>query len=169
MPPSHTPRKPPTWWLKNAKPASVASQRVPNINAMMPLVGATVDSQSRPMTAPNRMEDTAVTGGTGEIDEREDVALGQEISEPARGERADDVEQSDHRDGPAADLRGKTAIDQVSRHVDGDEGELETAGEEAEHEQDIGAVPDGLRECLPQRLWRRALRRTRLRRRGRER
>ncbi len=62
MPPSHTPRKPPTWWLKNAKPASVASQRVPNINAMMPLVGATVESQSRPMTAPNRMEDTAVTG-----------------------------------------------------------------------------------------------------------
>src|SRR5215472_4573479 len=152
MPPSHTPRKPPTWWLKNAKPASVASQRVPNINAMMPLVGATVDSQSRPMTAPNRMEDTAVTGGTGEINEREDVALGHEIAEPARGERADDVEQPDRRNGPGADLRRKAAVDEVGRHVDGDEGELETAGEETEHEQDIGAVADRLRQRLPQRL-----------------
>src|SRR5262249_7940093 len=31
--PRSTPRKPPTWWLKNAKPNSMASQRVPNITA----------------------------------------------------------------------------------------------------------------------------------------
>ena len=31
MPPSQTPRKPPTWWLKKVKPTSIASQRVPNI------------------------------------------------------------------------------------------------------------------------------------------
>src|ERR1700758_5358695 len=31
IPPSHTPRKPPTWWLTNANPYSVANQRVPNI------------------------------------------------------------------------------------------------------------------------------------------
>ena len=29
-PPAQAPRKPPTWWLKNTKPYSVASQRVPN-------------------------------------------------------------------------------------------------------------------------------------------
>src|SRR5215470_8225359 len=88
-------------------------------------------------------------GGTGEIDEREDVTLGHEIAEPARGERADDVEQPDRRDGPGADLRRKAAVDEVGRHVDGDESELETAGEETEHEQDIGAVADRLRQRLP--------------------
>ncbi len=62
MPPSQTPRKPPTWWLKKAKPASVASQRVPNISAMMPLVGGTVESHIRPMAAPNAMQVTGVTG-----------------------------------------------------------------------------------------------------------
>src|SRR5262249_56730950 len=67
-------------------------------------------------------------GGTGEIDEREDVTLGHEIAEPARGERADDVEQPNRRDGPGADLRRKAAVDEVARHVDRDEGELETAG-----------------------------------------
>ena len=33
--------KPPTWWLKNASPDSVASQRVPKMTAMMPLVAGT--------------------------------------------------------------------------------------------------------------------------------
>src|ERR1700722_8578933 len=51
MPPSQTPRKPPTWWLKKAKPESVASQRVPNITVIMPLVGGTVESHMKPMTA----------------------------------------------------------------------------------------------------------------------
>ena len=51
-PPSQTPRKPPTWWLKNAKPASIVSQRVPNISATSALVGGTVDSHSNPITAP---------------------------------------------------------------------------------------------------------------------
>ena len=35
---------------------------MPNITAMMPLVGATVDSQSSPITAPNRIDVTGVTG-----------------------------------------------------------------------------------------------------------
>src|SRR5712691_2220291 len=61
-PPNHTPRNPPTWWLKKANPVSVANQRVPNINAMIPLVGGIVDSQKRPMTAPNRIDESAVTG-----------------------------------------------------------------------------------------------------------
>src|ERR1700722_3224272 len=62
MPPSKTPRKPPTWWLKKAKSASVANQRVPNISAMMPLVGGTVDSHIRPIVAPNIRQVTVVTG-----------------------------------------------------------------------------------------------------------
>jgi hypothetical protein len=62
MPPSHTPRKPPTWWLKKAKPNSMASQRVPNISATSPDVGGTVDSQSRPSTAPKITVVTALGG-----------------------------------------------------------------------------------------------------------
>src|ERR1700686_3895182 len=58
MPPSQTPRKPPTWWLKKAKPAKVASHLVPNISAMMPLVGATVDSHFRPMIAAKLRKET---------------------------------------------------------------------------------------------------------------
>src|SRR5215472_9628686 len=57
-----TPRKPPTWWLKKAKPASVASQRVPNIKAMMPLVGGTVESHIKPIVAPKIRQLTGVTG-----------------------------------------------------------------------------------------------------------
>src|SRR5207244_11751334 len=56
----------------------------------------------------------------------------------------------------SSDLR-KAAIDEVGRHVDGDEGELETAGEEAEHQQDIGAVAERFRQRLPQRLRRGAM------------
>src|SRR5262249_44270778 len=52
-PPSHTPRKPPTWWLKNGKPNNVVSHRVPNISATSAEVGGTVDSHSSPVTAPN--------------------------------------------------------------------------------------------------------------------
>ena len=52
MPPSQTPRKPPTWWLKKAKPNSIVSQRVPNITATRPDVGGTVESHSSPVTAP---------------------------------------------------------------------------------------------------------------------
>jgi hypothetical protein len=61
----------------------------------------------------------------------------------------------------------------------GDEGELEAAGEEAEHEQHIGAVPEGFGERVPERLRRVAARKAgrktgrrrirRLRRRQRER
>src|SRR5580692_3420521 len=62
MPPSQTPRKPPTWWLKKAKPARVASHLVPNISAMMPLVGGTVESHIKPMVAPKTRHVTGVTG-----------------------------------------------------------------------------------------------------------
>ena len=48
--------------------------------------------------------------------------------------------------------RRQAAIDQIGRQVHGDEGELEAAGEEAEHQQHIGAMPERLRQRLPQRL-----------------
>src|SRR5260221_11997186 len=51
-PPSQTPRKPPTWWLKKATPNSIASQRVPNITTTSPEVGGIDDSQSSPGTPP---------------------------------------------------------------------------------------------------------------------
>ncbi len=51
-PPSQTPMKLPTWWLKKAKPNSIASQRVPNISAIRPEVGGTVESQVSPVTTP---------------------------------------------------------------------------------------------------------------------
>src|SRR6202045_2869151 len=62
IPPSSTPRKPPTWWLKKAKPYSVASQRVPNISATRLEVGGTVDSQVRPVTMPNAIAEKVVIG-----------------------------------------------------------------------------------------------------------
>ena len=62
MPPNHTPRKPPTWWLKKAKPNSMASQRVPNITATSAEVGGTVDSQSSPVTAPNVSAESGLMG-----------------------------------------------------------------------------------------------------------
>src|ERR1700739_4317161 len=62
IPPSSTPRKPPTWWLKKAKPYSVASQRVPNISATRLEVGGTVDSQVRPVTTPNAIAENVVIG-----------------------------------------------------------------------------------------------------------
>src|SRR5262249_52453720 len=60
--PSSTPRKPPTWWLKNAKPNSMASQRVPNITATRPEVGGTVESQRKPVTAPNTSAEPVLAG-----------------------------------------------------------------------------------------------------------
>ena len=106
----------------------------------------------------------STASGAAEIDEREDVALRHEIAEPAGGERADDVEQPDHGDGPAADLDRQTLVHQIGRHVHGDECELEAAGEEAEHEQHVGAMTDRLRQRLPQRLGRHAMHRSCLRR-----
>ena len=51
---------------------------------------------------------------------------------------------------PAADLGRKTAIDQIGRQVHGDEGELKAAGEEAEHQQHIGAMAERFGQRLPQ-------------------
>src|SRR3981081_3197270 len=62
MPPSSTPRKPPTWWLTKANPYSVANQRVPNISATSAEVGGTVESQVRPVAAPNTIAENVVIG-----------------------------------------------------------------------------------------------------------
>ena len=156
MPPSQTPRKPPTWWLKKAKPASVASQRVPNISAMMPLVGGTVDSHIRPMVAPKidagerrdrKRDERQDRRRADEIDEREQITLRHAVAEPAGGDRTDDVEQPDRRQRPAADLRRQAAIDQIRRHVHGDERKLESAGEKAEHQQHVGAMGESFADA----------------------
>ena len=74
------------------------------------------------------------------------------VAEPAGGKRAHDIEQADHRQHPAADLHRQAAIDQIGRQMRGDEGELESAGEEAQHQQHIGPVTEGFAQRLPQRL-----------------
>ena len=51
---------------------------------------------------------------------------------------------------------GQAGVLQVGRQMHGDEGELEAAGEEAEHEQHVAAVPEGLRQRLRDRLARQA-------------
>ena len=89
---------------------------------------------------------------TTEIDDRQDVALRHPAAEIARRQRADDVEQADDSERPAADLGRETAVDQIGRQMHGDEGELEAAGEEAEHQQNIGAVPERLGRGLLHRL-----------------
>src|SRR6266436_7079440 len=62
IPPSKTPRKPPTWWLTKANPYSVENQRVPNIRATSADVGGTVESQVRPVAAPNTIAENVVIG-----------------------------------------------------------------------------------------------------------
>jgi hypothetical protein len=54
-----------------------------------------------------------------------------------------------------AHLGGETAVDEIGRQMHGDEGELEAAGEEAEHQEHVGAVRERLRKRLLQRLRRR--------------
>ena len=41
------------------------------------------------------------------------------------------------------------AVDQIGRQMHGDEGELEAAGEEAEHQQHVAAMPERLDQRLP--------------------
>src|SRR5438128_1658370 len=57
-----TPSKPPTWWLTKANPYSVENQRVPNIRATSADVGGTVESQVRPVAAPNMIAENVVIG-----------------------------------------------------------------------------------------------------------
>src|ERR1700675_794210 len=117
-PPSSTPRKPPTWWLTKANPYSVANQRVPNIKATSADVGGTVESQVRPVEAPKMIAENVVIGNEMKatidiaraIDHGQDVALWNFFLQPASTQRADDVEQADGGDHPAASLRGNTAI-----------------------------------------------------------
>ena len=42
----------------------------------------------------------------------------------------------------------EAAVDEIGRHVHGDEGELEAAGEVAENQQHVGAMADRLRHRL---------------------
>ena len=44
--------------------------------------------------------------------------------------------------------RRQPAVDQIGRQMHGDEGELEAAGEEAEHQQHVGAMAERLRQRL---------------------
>ena len=64
-------------------------------------------------------------------------------SQPAESE-SDGVGEPDHRERPAADRGGEAGILEIGRQVRGDEGELEAAGEEAEHQEHVGAVLEGL-------------------------
>ena len=52
----------------------------------------------------------------------------------------------------AADLGRQSAIDQIGRQMHGDEQQLEAAGEEAEHQQNVAAMAEGLGQRLQQRL-----------------
>jgi hypothetical protein len=58
--------------------------------------------------------------------------LGSRPPQISSQQRTDDVEQADHGDGPAADFRRQAALHQVGGHVDVDEGQMETADEEAD-------------------------------------
>ena len=68
------------------------------------------------------------------------------------GDRSDDVEQADDANRPGTDLGRQPAVEQVRRQVDGHESQLEAAGEEAEHEKNVAAMPERLGEGLLQRL-----------------
>ena len=52
------------------------------------------------------------------------------------------------RDGPGADVGAEPAVEQIGRQVHGDEGELEAAGEEAEHQQHVAAMAERLAQRL---------------------
>ncbi len=96
----------------------------------------------------DREEKTEGHDRAGEIDDREDPALRHAVAEPARRQRTDDIEHADERQRPAANLGRHTDILEIARQMHGDEGELEAAGEEAEHQQHIGAMAKRLRERL---------------------
>ena len=77
------------------KSNSVANQRVPNIRATSAEVGGTVDSQVRPVAAPNTIAEKVVIGNEmkatidiarAEIDHRQDVALWKPVLQPADAE-----------------------------------------------------------------------------------
>src|SRR5262249_59123753 len=72
-------------------------------------------------------------------------------AEPARRQRADDVEQADERDGPPADIVGKALVHQIGWHVYRNEGQLEATGKKAEHEKQIGAVRKRFSKRVPER------------------
>ncbi|MEH2625071.1 hypothetical protein V1292_003126 [Bradyrhizobium sp. AZCC 1719] len=55
-------------------------------------------------------------------------------------------EQADRRNHPAAGGCGNAAIDEIGRQMYGDEGELEAAREEAEHQQHVGAMTERFRQ-----------------------
>jgi len=74
--------------------------------------------------------------------------LGIWLAQPSGSNRTQDVEKTDDGDGPAGELGGEAAVDQVCRKMHCDEKKLESAGEEAEHQKHIAAVPKSLGQCL---------------------
>src|ERR1700738_5050611 len=69
-------------------------------------------------------------------------------AQPSGQHGADDIEETDHSQRPAADLGREPAIDQIRGQMQSNEAELEAAGEETQHEQEKRAVPKGLGQSL---------------------
>ena len=85
-----------------------------------------------------------------EIDGGQDEPFRHAAAEPPGGQRAEDVEQADHRHGPAADLRRNPAVDQIGRQVNRDEGDLKSASEEAEDQQHVRTMRESFAERVAQ-------------------
>ena len=86
------------------------------------------------------------------IDDREHVAPRPARHQPSRRERAEDVRQSDGAERHAADPGIEAAVGEELRQMAGDEGELETAGEKAEHQQNVGRLRESLLQRAAERL-----------------
>ena len=134
--------------------------RVPNICAMRLDVGGTVESQGKPIAAPNpiafagdggSMMKIRIAIAASEINARENVPLRHPAAEPARAKRAYRVREADDGECPAPTQR-KPEIAQIGGHVRGDEGEMEAAGEEADDEQVVAAVTESFAQRLRDRL-----------------
>ena len=85
-----------------------------------------------------------IADGAQEIERRQDPALRHPAGEHAGRDRADDVEEADQRQRIAAVERRDADVGEIGRQVDGDEGDLEAADEEAGDEELVGAVAEGL-------------------------
>ena len=87
-----------------------------------------------------------------EIDPGQQPTLRHPRREPAGAKRPEGVGEPDHRKGPAADRRGEAGVLEIGRQMRGDEGQLEAAGEEPEHKEHKGPVPERLGQRLTDRL-----------------
>ena len=88
-----------------------------------------------------------------EVDERQQVALRHAVAETSPPSIEPKILNSPMTPMVQPPTVGrKSAIDEIGRQVHGDEDELETAGENTDSQQHIGAVAEGLGERLPLRL-----------------